>query len=235
MKLKLKQTGVWFCLLCTALSLSACAWSAKTNQMIAENYISSKHGPNFQITGYEPPVDSASGMRPARVHVEQNGFQYSLGIQDGKVIEDSYSENYAGKIVLDTIFDKLKQSNTCPDLAGRKIETGCIVLVTDPTLLEIPIDLSGAKDYNDILLSANQAGGMASAYITVRILDNADYRSEEWLYDLYLICQDELENYDLSVALADGGMNFVHWGNAGGAPGPKEATVSMEEFYAKFY
>ena len=181
MKSKLKLICVWFCLLCTALSLSACAWSAKTNQMIAENYISSKHGPNFQITGYEPPVDSASGMRPARVHVEQNGFQYSLGIQDGKVIEDSYSENYAGKIVLDTIFDKLKQSNTCPDLAGRKIETGCIVLVTDPTLLEIPIDLSGAKDYNDILLSANQAGGMASAYITVRILDNADYRSEEFM------------------------------------------------------
>ena len=200
----------------------------------AEQYISAKYGSNFTIVGYVAEQQSASGMRPARVEVVQNGITYTVEVQGGQVVSDNYSEKKAEAIALETIDENLKKNGKYPLYTNRDVYYNCDVAVTDPGLLQIDVDLSNAKTYSDIEQIADAAGGIATAYINVAVKDSADYRTEAWLYDYYLACQEEFECYELSIQVFEINNPTTYHRMSVGGPEPKGATLTVIEFWGMF-
>ena len=72
---------------------------------------------------YTPPVNAASGMRPAKVEFETTNFTYTLEVENGMVIGDNYSEQYAGWLVHEEVFETMIADNTYPDFGLKVIST----------------------------------------------------------------------------------------------------------------
>lgn len=216
------------------LNLTGCANSEAGVRSTAEEYITLHYGSNYRIVDYRSRENSDSGMKPARVTVRQNGFDYILRIENGQVVEDTYSSAYAGRIAMDAVRSRLEADNPNLDLSKRNIDYSCDFIVTDPNLLQLDLDFTSAKDYADVMNIVSSNGGIGSAYITIQIHDSGDYKKEEWLYDYYLACQDELDRYQLLINFTNANGNITDHTSLGCAPYEKEPTITRDEFLKKF-
>jgi hypothetical protein len=240
MKLKKTKRNKYFCvfsilLLTATLLFSGCAKQRQNqNQTLAAQYISAKYGSNFRIVNYRGPVNSASGIRPARIDVEQNGVTYYVLVENGAVISDNYSEKYGAKIVLDMIHANLDSSGKRAGLANRSGKELCDLCITDPNLLAMDVDLSHVSDYAGLLQTTDSAGAIPTAYIHYQIIDVTDLKSESWMYDYYLACQVELQYYCLSFECSgpDLPKRYIADFESGAVKSP---TLTQDEFWSRFH
>ena len=216
------------------LTFSGCAFTKIRNINEAKRYAAAHYGGQSLYVNYTPPVNAASGMRPAKVEFETTNFTYTLEVENGMVIGDNYSEQYAGWLVHEEVFETMIADNTYPDFGGREIFFNFDFVVTDPTLLQMDLNLSHAKDYTGIMKIVNQAGGIGTAYIYVNVSDTERYENEEWLYDFYLTCQNNLEYYSLSYYVGiPGGRPYTAAIDGGtSVNGP---TLDKDEFFGLFH
>ena len=123
MKRKSKQIIISCMLIILILTIYGCSKLQEDRDIsIAEAYITSTYGSNYQIIGYTPRENRASGLSPAQVKVKQNGIEYLVDVSGGQVVGDNYSEYYAGNIVYNYILDCMQANGTLPDLSGRDVK-----------------------------------------------------------------------------------------------------------------
>ena len=234
-----KRSKITACLLLSLwmvlFLMTGCAGSKSADIKVAKQYAASRYGGQFDVVEYHAPVNAASGMRPARVVIEEYNFRYTLQVENGKVVGDDYSEQYAAWVVSSEVFNAMNANNTYPDVGGRDIFFNFDFVVTDSSMLQLHPDLSKAKNYAGIMNAVDNAGGIGTAYIIVQVKDSDDYAGEEWLYDFYLACQDKLDVYDLSYSVTKPGSKTYYASGIRKRPGEGEETLSREEFLDRFY
>ena len=205
---------------------------------IAEAYITSTYGSNYQIIGYTPRENRASGLSPAQVKVKQNGIEYLVDVSGGQVVGDNYSEYYAGNIVYNYILDCMQANGTLPDLSGRdvKINSQFSTIESRESLLTVPMDYSSVRDFDELIQTVDSAGAEYALYFIFDIYDVSKADSEDWLYDFYLTCQAELESYAIHVNIRDSVKDvMIETADFGEAPYLNGETLTKDEFFAKFH
>ena len=235
---KTKQMIILMLLVAVLFTISGCdKLEEKRDVGIAEAYVSSTYGNNYQITGYEPKKDRASGLSPARVKVAQNGIDYYVDVLEGQVAGDNYSENYAGKIVYNYIEDCMKAKGTNQDASGLGIRaTSQLTTIADRTkLLSMPMDFSSVQNFDELKQAVDSAGVVYDVYFMFDIDDSFKADSESWLYDFYLTCQEELDSYSIiAIVKEPSGKATAEQVSFGNAPYPNVETLTEEEFFARF-
>jgi hypothetical protein len=233
-----KKSKITACLLLSLWMLlflmTGCAGSKSADIKVAKQYAASRYGGQFDVVEYHAPVNAASGMRPARVVIEEYNFRYTLQVENGKVVGDDYSEQYAGWLVHEAIFDTMNANNTYPDFGGRELFFHTSFTVTDPSYLQMDLDLSSAKDYRGIMNIVNNAGALGTAYILVDLQDTDDYENEPWLYDFYRATYDSIDIYNLSYAVSKPNGKRYN-ATVSRKSGDNEPPLSRDEFLSLFY
>ena len=213
----------------TVLS-SGCSLSERQDKKVAERYITSHYGNNYVITGYKAKHNSDSGLIPAKINVSQNDIEYTLDIQDGTVTGDNYSNKFAGQLSLNHILDKMNSSGTLPDLTERDVViTGDFFTTQDYQGLSVDLDYSGARDFNDITKAVAETGNVYTVYFYIRIDGFKNMESEEWIYDFYLACQDELDTYMITIIGSGNGEIVFNKSFVQTVP-PKKENITREEW-----
>ena len=203
----------------------------------AEAYIKNKYGSNYQIVDYSPKKNRASGLSPARVTVRQNGIDYYVDVSDGQVVEDNYSELYAGNIVYYHILDCMSANGTKPDLSNRdiKINAKFSTIESRESLFMVQTDCSAVRDFDELIQTVDSAGAEYAVYFIFDIYDVSGADSEEWLYDFYLTCQEELESYAIHVNIRNSvNDDVIERADFGEAPYLNGETLTEDEFFAAF-
>ena len=234
-----KQIVILILLISVLFTVSGCIKpEEKKDISVAEAYIKSTYGSNYRIVGYNRKQYRASGLSPARVKVEQNGIEYYVDVSDGQVVEDNYSEFYAGNIVYNYINDCMRAKGTQQDLSGSIIKTTTrFTTISDrKSLLYVSMDCSSVQNFDELVQTVDSAGAVYSVYFTVEMLETSKADSESWLYDFYLTCQEELDSYSIIVIIKDpAGNATVEQVSFGNAPEPNGETLTKDGFIAKYY
>ena len=235
---KSKQIIILSMLVIVLLTVTGCSRLVEKKDIsTAEAYITNTYGSNYQIVDYTPRKDRASGLSPARVTVRQNGIDYYVDVSDGQVVEDNYSELYAGNIAFYHILDCMGANGTKPDLSNRdiKISAKFSTIESRDSLFTVCVDCSAVRDFDELIQAVDSAGAVYGVYFIFDIYDVSGADSEDWLYDFYQTCQEELDSYALHVNIWDStGNTMIEQANFGEAPYTNGVTLTRDEFFAAF-
>lgn len=236
---KSKQIIILSMLVIVLLTVTGCSRLVEKKDIsTAEAYITNTYGSNYQIVDYTPRQNRASGLSPARVTVRQNGIDYYVYVSDGQVVEDNYSELYAGNIVCYHILDCMGANGTKPDLSNRdiKISAKFSTIESRDSLFTVRVDCSAVRDFDELIQAVDSAGAVYGVYFIFDIYDVSGADSEDWLYDFYLTCQAELESYAIHVNIRDSVKDvMIETADFGEAPYLNGETLTKDEFFAKFH
>lgn len=183
-------------IICLAVGILPSYISSQKNYKLMKKYISDTYGDDYDIVEKSLGTIGASGRNNDYVRVKQHGITYVVYALDGEIMEDTYMENYAGKIVCDYIMEQLNKNDVeLPNFDNRDILiSGTVTANTYPTTI---------KSYDDV----KKMGG--SVWITINIKDSTDYKQEKWLYDVYCLFKDEFSNFTIHITA---GVDYTNSG-----------------------